>query len=107
MSSESLVVMESVEEYLADLDLPHSYEIDGEEAPLEEFDGVAYPLETGEEVFLEWNLHPENDYHVTLSEDTPGMVETLSLEELETKLLTGEYTPVQRRNQGYRKANYR
>jgi len=101
--------METVEEYLADLDLPHSYEIDGEEIPLEEFDGVAYPLETGDEVFLEWNLHQENEdeYRVTLSEDTPGMVETLSLEELEEKLLNGEYTPVQRQDQRYRKADYR
>jgi hypothetical protein len=97
--------METIEAYLQNMELPHSYEIGGEEKSLEEFDGIAYSLETGDEIFLEWNLSQEDDYQVTLSEDTPGMVREIRLEELKTKLQTQEYTPVKRTETEYLKAD--
>lgn len=35
------------------------------------------------QVFLEWSLDSRDEYRVVLSEDTPGTVEELDLEELE------------------------
>jgi hypothetical protein len=100
--------MDCIDDYLQRLDLPHTYEIDGEEKPLEEFDGVAVSVETGDEEFLGWTLRRENDReYVVLSQDTPGLVEELKLEELEEKLESGEYMPTLRTETGYRKAEYR
>jgi hypothetical protein len=100
--------METIDEYLHQLDLPHTYELNGKEKPLKEFDGVAAPQNSGDPVFLGWNLYKncEAQYTVSLSEDTPGIVEELSLEEFEEKLLTQEYTPALRTKTGYQKAEY-
>lgn len=98
-------MMESIDDYLEKLGEPFDYRVDGVEASLTDFDGVAVPTGQGQ-VFLEWSLDSRDEYRVVLSEDTPGMVEELDLEELEAKLLSGEYTPVQRTETGYRKAEY-
>lgn len=96
--------MESIDEYLEEIDESFSYRVNGDEACLTDFDGVAVPTEGGDEVFLGWKLDYRDGSRVVLSEDTPGMVKELELKELKDRLLSERYTPVQRVESGYRKA---
>lgn len=96
----------SIEDYLELLDLPHSYEVEGEEVALGEFDGVSVPVETGDREFYSWRLQEESDqYSVVLSQNTPGDLKELGLEEVAERLETGEFIPTIRTDEEYREAD--